>query len=108
MDTQRQSSLDSITFPNWRWKFFLDYAIDQLCFLKLKPYPIQDEFLDKEVDIGAKGKSLFAMTSTWACKTNKIRQARAVCLEAPGIASVLNFVITPSPQYDLPFLVLIL
>ena len=42
-------------------------------------------------------------TATWACKTAKLRQVRSACVEAGAAASVLNFVINPSSNYDLPF-----
>ena len=40
---------------------------------------------------------------TWGLKTEKIRQARCACLQAGEITSVMNLVITPCNNYDLPF-----
>ncbi len=103
MTPYRLTSLDPIKIPGWRWSSFLDDAINELEPLSLESYPISSEFLDKEGKFGSRSRPEKATASTWACKTNKIRQIRAACIEAGRSASVLNFVISPSHHYDLPF-----
>ena len=103
MNTLRLSSLDPVKIPNWRWAPFLNHAIKSLAPLNPEPYPIPQEFLKQEGDTGSKSQPIKVTTCTWACKTNKLRQARAACVEADSSASVLNFVINPYCTYDLPF-----
>ncbi len=103
MKYQRTSSLDAIKMPDWRWAPFLEQVIKSLSLLSLEPYPIPSEFLQKEGLTGSKSNPFKVMTQTWACKTRKLSQIRAVCLEAGNFASVMNFVIKPSLSYDLPF-----
>ena len=103
MNSQRLSSLDAITMPEWRWAPFLAQAIKALSLFKLEPYLVPSEFLQKEGLTGSKSNPSKVMTQTWACKTQKLNKVRAVCLEAGSFASVLNFVIKPSPLFDLPF-----
>tara|TARA_Y100001968_G_scaffold47153_1_gene37361 strand:+ start:20137 stop:20913 length:777 start_codon:yes stop_codon:yes gene_type:complete len=99
----RKSSLDQVTIPNWRWKPFLDYSIQRLNSYAIKEYSIPDKFLDKEIILGSNKNSSIVKISTWACQSQKIKFARAVCLEANKLGSVLNFVITPKAIFDLPF-----
>ncbi len=103
MFKSRQLSLDPVTIPEWRWRPFLAKTIDALSIFELKPYPVEKEFLDKEAISRNKNKPVKVLTSTWACKTNKLRQVRAACVEARGIASVLNLVANPLNHFDLPF-----
>ena len=103
MTTPRQSSLEPLSIANWRWQPFLDHACAALQPLGLEPYPIAPEFLLQTSQTGSKSKPVLVTTATWACKTNKLRQVRAACVEAGAAASVLNFVINPSTSYDLPF-----
>ena len=103
MTTPRQSSLEPLSIANWRWQPFLDHACAALQPLGLEPYPIAPEFLLQTSQTGSKSKPVLVTTATWACKTNKLRQVRAACVEAGAAASVLNFVVNPSTSYDLPF-----
>ena len=103
MSNLRTTSLDPILLPNWRWKPFLDIAIKKLSVLQLDTYQVPSEFLDREISLGSKDPPLLVKTSTWACQAKKIRQGRAACLEAKDIASVLNLVIAPDSNFDLPF-----
>ena len=103
MTTPRQSSLEPLSIANWRWQPFLDHACGSLQPLELEPYPVAPEFLLQTSQTGSKSKPVPVTTATWACKTGKLRQVRAACVEAGAAASVLNFVINPSTSYDLPF-----
>ena len=99
----RKSSLDPVVISAWRWDPFLDYAIHALQSLNPEAYKIAPEFLEKEAITGSKLNNSRARTLTWACKTKKLRQIRAACVEAGNFASVLNLVISPLHIYDLPF-----
>ena len=99
----RSTSTDPIEIPGWSWQPFLDDAIRALQALEITPYPVEKEFLLKEGITGSKSKPIPVTTATWACKTEKFRQVRAACVSAGASASVLNFVINPLPDFDLPF-----
>ena len=103
MNIERRNSLDKVDLLNWRWEPFLNEVITSLSVFSLQPYPIPVEYLNKEDSIGTKINPKTVKTSTWACKTNKIRQARASCIKAGTNISVLNLVISPFHTYDLPF-----
>ena len=104
MQKSRQSSLEPVLLPNWRWKFFLDTAIKELAPYSLNECSIPNQFIDKNVILGPKNNSSLISISTWAGQSHKIKLARAACLEANNLGSVFNFVITPNPILDLPFL----
>ena len=99
----RSTSTDPVEIPGWSWQPFLDDAIRALQALEITPYPVEKEFLLKEGITGSKSKPIPVTTATWACKTEKFRQVRAACVSAGASASVLNFVINPLPDFDLPF-----
>ena len=104
MDKSRLNSLDPVELPNWRWDPFLVQTVNAFSLLTKKPYPIEEQFLDRSVNLGSNNKNIQANSSIWAFTAEKIRQARAACVDAGKIASVLNFVVSPSHSYDLPFL----
>ncbi len=99
----RTSSLDPVQINGWRWQPFLDTAVKALAAMQPRPYPVPDQFLQKTGQTGSKAKPMPVTTATWACSTQKLRQVRCACVEAGAAASVLNFVINPSCQFDLPF-----
>ena len=99
----RITSTDPIEIPGWSWQPFLDDAIQALQAFEITPYPVEKDFLLKEGITGSKSKPIPVTTATWACKTEKFRQVRAACVSAGASASVLNFVINPLPDFDLPF-----
>ena len=99
----RTTSLDPVQLENWRWQPFLDEAVDKLQPLGLETYPIPLLFLSKESITGSATRRQLVKTFTWACRASKLRQIRAACIEAGKTASVLNFVICPEPNYNLPF-----
>ncbi len=103
MNNLRINSLSDINLNNWNWESFLVELIDQLSIFDLKAYPIAEDFLYKKSDLFSKKESSTVITSTWACKIDKIRQVRAACIRGSKNLSVLNLVISPLESYDLPF-----
>ncbi|ABX09644.1 phycoerythrobilin:ferredoxin oxidoreductase [Prochlorococcus marinus] len=103
MKRERNNSLDPLEISEWRWSEFLDDAIKALELFDIEPYPIPEEFLTKEETIKFKNNQIKVKALTWACRTTKIRQARAACIEAGPAASVLNLVINPFHNFELPF-----
>ena len=103
MTLQRTNSSDALVIPDWSWQPFLDDAVAALESFEPEPYPIEQDFLLKQGQIGSKAKPVTVTTATWACRTEKFRQVRAACVNAGDAASVLNFVINPSSKFDLPF-----
>jgi phycoerythrobilin:ferredoxin oxidoreductase len=83
---------------------FLDYAIDAMrSRLNLDPYPIPEGYEFKSAVTG-KGKNETTVTTTsYAFQTNKLRQIRAAHVQGGNALQVLNFVIFPHLNYDLPF-----
>jgi phycoerythrobilin:ferredoxin oxidoreductase len=83
---------------------FLDRAIDLMrSRLNLDPYPIPEGFEFKEAVTG-KGKNETTVTTTsYAFQTGKLRQIRAAHVQGGDALQVLNFVIFPRLNYDLPF-----
>ncbi len=103
MSLSRKSSLDPIAISQYQWLPFLNDAIESLSVFRTSPYPIHPDFLYKKEEIKYKEKTLETQAITWACSTKKIRQARAACIYAGELASVLNIVFSPFPHYELPF-----
>ena len=99
----RINSLDSVNIPDWRWSKFLSTAIDYFSLLNIEPITIDENFLEKSTNYGSKNNSYQVHTSTWACKTKKLKKIRAACIDAGELASVLNLVAFPSEDFDLPF-----
>ncbi len=83
---------------------FLDRAIDLMrSKLELEPYPIPEGFEFKEAVTG-KGKNETVVTTTsYGFQTEKLRQIRAAHVQGGAALQVLNFVIFPRLNYDLPF-----
>jgi phycoerythrobilin:ferredoxin oxidoreductase len=83
---------------------FLEAAIEQLrSAFNLDPYPIPAGFEFKEAVTG-KGKNETTVTTTsYAFSTDKLRQIRAAHVQGGAALQVLNFVIFPQLEYDLPF-----
>lgn len=83
---------------------FLDYAIAYLQEqLELQLYPIPAGFERKEATTG-KGKHLEqVVTTSYAFQSQKLRQIRAAHVQGGNSLQVLNFVIFPHLNYDLPF-----
>lgn len=83
---------------------FLDWAVTLLKDeLELAPYPIPAGFESKSATVG-KGKHESAvLTTSTAFSAEKLRQIRAAHVQGGAALQVLNFVIFPKLNYDLPF-----
>ena len=103
MQSNRSNSLESISIDNWRWASFLDETIKAFSIFEPSPYPIKNDFLLRESFSGSSSNPKKVILQTWGLKTEKIRQARCACLQAGEITSVMNLVISPFNNYDLPF-----
>lgn len=83
---------------------FLDYAIALLSErLELQPYPIPAGFERKEGTMGKGKKEEEVITTSHAFAAPKLRQIRAAHVRGGNSLQVLNFVIFPQLNYDLPF-----
>jgi phycoerythrobilin:ferredoxin oxidoreductase len=83
---------------------FLDAAIEMLrSRLELQPYPIPVGFETKSA-LSGKGKHQeTVLTTSHAYSSPKLRQIRAAHVQGGNALQVLNFVIFPQLEYDLPF-----
>ncbi len=83
---------------------FLDYAIALLQErLDLRSYPIPAGFESKSATVG-KGKNQDnVVTTSYGYQAPKLRQIRAAHVQGGDSLQVLNFVIFPHLNYDLPF-----
>jgi phycoerythrobilin:ferredoxin oxidoreductase len=83
---------------------FLDHAITTLteC-LDLQPYPIPDGFESKSALVGKGKHQDQVLTSSYGYQSAKLRQIRAAHVQGGASLQVLNFVIFPRLNYDLPF-----
>ncbi|MEM6403915.1 MAG: phycoerythrobilin:ferredoxin oxidoreductase [Cyanobacteria bacterium P01_D01_bin.116] len=83
---------------------FLDYAISYMeSRLNLEDYPIPSGFKSKSTKMG-KGKNQYeVLTTSYGFQTSKLRQIRAAHVQGGDSFQVLNFVIFPQLNYDLPF-----
>jgi phycoerythrobilin:ferredoxin oxidoreductase len=83
---------------------FLDYAIALLKErLELQPYPIPEGFERKEEVTGKGKRQETVLTTSHAFQSSKLRQIRAAHVQGGEFLQVLNFVIFPHLNYDLPF-----
>jgi phycoerythrobilin:ferredoxin oxidoreductase len=83
---------------------FLDCAITLLGErLDLAPYPIPAGFEKKECITGKGKKEQLVVTTSYAFQSPKLRQIRAAHVEGGDALQVLNLVIFPQINYDLPF-----
>lgn len=79
---------------------FLEYAQAYLRErLVLSPYPIPAGFERKSATV--RGEEV--LTTSYAVQTDKLRQIRAAHVQGGKALQVLNFVIFPRLEYDLPF-----
>lgn len=83
---------------------FLDHALALLHeHLSLQPYPIPAGFERKENVTGKGKKQETVITTSHAWQSSKLRQIRAAHVCGGDSLQVLNFVIFPRLEYDLPF-----
>jgi len=94
----------TIFFKNeWRWSKFQKYIIYKLDQYNLQEYKIPSEYSFRESTYGSKKNNENAILCTWAGKNHRINFCRSVCIDSPSY-SVLNFLIIPKSQYNIPFL----
>ena len=83
---------------------FLDYAIELLQQrLDLQPYPIPEGFATKSAIVGKGKQENEVVTTSYGYQAPKLRQIRAAHVQGGSALQVLNFVIFPHLNYDLPF-----
>jgi phycoerythrobilin:ferredoxin oxidoreductase len=83
---------------------FLDYAIALLQErLDLAPYPIPAGFESKSATTGKGRHQYEVLTTSYGYQAPKLRQIRAAHVQGGKSLQVLNFVILPQLNYDLPF-----
>ncbi|MCF4967480.1 phycoerythrobilin:ferredoxin oxidoreductase [Nostoc sp. CMAA1605] len=83
---------------------FLDYAIALLQErLDLRSYPIPAGFESKQATVGKGKHQEEVLTTSYAYQSPKLRQIRAAHVQGGKSLQVLNFVIFPHLNYDLPF-----
>jgi phycoerythrobilin:ferredoxin oxidoreductase len=83
---------------------FLDEAIALLKNrLELQDYPIPEGFERKANTVGKGKKQEEVLTTSYAFASPKLRQIRADHVQGGDSLQVLNFVIFPQLNYDLPF-----
>lgn len=83
---------------------FLDHAIGQLNDrLDLTPYPIPVGFETKSAEVGKGDRASTVLTESYGVQSEKLRQIRAAHVQGGAALQVLNFVIFPRLNYDLPF-----
>jgi len=70
----------------------------------LSSYPIPEGFERKEAAMGKGKREAVAWTQSYGYQTTKLRQIRAALVNGGPNIQVLNFVIFPHMNYDLPFL----
>lgn len=86
------------------YKPFLEYAIALLeQSLDLQPYPIPEGFDVKQAVTGKGKRQETVSTTSYAYQSPKLRQIRAAHVQGGNSLQVLNFVIFPRLNYDLPF-----
>jgi len=88
---------------DWRWFKFQKYIIYKLDQYGFQEYKIPPEYAYRESPYGSRKNSTNAILCTWAGKNRRINFCRSVCINSPSY-SVLNFLIIPKTQYNIPFL----
>ncbi|BAZ37772.1 ferredoxin-dependent bilin reductase [Calothrix sp. NIES-4101] len=83
---------------------FLDSAIACLnSRLDIQPYPIPEGFEHKSAIVGKGKNQEEIITTSYAFQSPKLQQIRAAHVQGGKSLQVLNFVIFPHLNYDLPF-----
>lgn len=84
---------------------FWDYATKVLKdrLPDLEPYPIPFGFEHKEGTVGKGSRAGIVSTHSYAYRTPKLRQIRTAHVQGGASLQVLNFVMFPGMQYDVPF-----
>lgn len=69
----------------------------------LQPYPIPEGYVNKEAMVGKGKRAGLVKTDSYAYQTGKLRQIRTAHVQGGAQLQVLNFVMFPGMNYDLPF-----
>lgn len=69
----------------------------------LSPYPIPEGYKEKEAMVGKGKRAGLVRTDSYAYSTGKLRQIRTAHVQGGAQLQVLNFVMFPAMNYDLPF-----
>ena len=86
----------------WRWSKFHKYIINRLDQHDFQEYKIPSEYSFREGTYGSRKNNKNAILCTWARTNHRINFCRSVCIHSPSY-SVLNFLIIPKSQYNIPF-----
>ena len=65
MTLQRANSSDPLAIPGWAWQPFLDDAVAALQTFEPQPYPIEQDFLFKQGQIGSRAKPVTVTTVSY-------------------------------------------
>ncbi len=103
MNHIRNHSLSKVNIKGWRWLVFLEKFHQLFSHYEIKSYSLEDRYLNKESNIGSIKKPVKVKLATWGFITNKIRKVRSACLQVGESISILNLVVSPHCNYDLPF-----
>jgi len=87
----------------WRWSNFQKYLMYKLDQYDFQEYKIPSEYSYRESTYGSRKKNKNVILCTWAGKNHRINFLRSVCISSPSYC-VLNFLIVPKSQYNIPFL----
>ncbi len=87
---------------DWRWSSFLKYSIDTLLGFKCFENQISPKYKYDERDFGSKKNRNKIYLASWASSSDHINFARSVCIESSNF-SVLNFLIVPNHDFNMPF-----
>lgn len=99
--TQRDKAVSDIYAPFWE---YAGKVLKDRLGADLTSYPIPDGFERKEASMGKGKRESVASTQSYGYQTSKLRQIRAALVNGGSNIQVLNFVIFPHMNYDLPFL----
>jgi phycoerythrobilin:ferredoxin oxidoreductase len=99
-----QSASSEITSSSTIYEPFLARAIALLQErLEIRPYPIPAGFEHKSALTGKGKREATVTTTSYGACSPKLRQIRAAHVQGGEALQVLNFVIFPQLEYDLPF-----
>jgi len=87
----------------WRWSKFQKYIIYKLNQYDFHQHKIPSEYSYRESTYGSRKNNKNAILCNWAGKNHRINFCRSVCIDSPSYC-VLNFLIIPKSQYNIPFL----
>ena len=87
----------------WRWSHYLKYLLSKSKEYKLTEKVITPKFSYLESSYGSNKNKKLVNLLNWAAVSERIILSRALCIHSPNY-SVLNFLIIPNSDYNMPFL----